>query len=557
MKSVRMFLTLTVALLGLGSGAWLPASPHAVVASPPQAGLTAAEWQIIQSQVAKLTAADGTTEDIFGYSVAVSGDTTLVGAVQADVGGQADQGAAYVFYRNQGGADAWGQVAKLTAADGMEGNNFGISVSVDGDTAIVGPGAADPGSPNPRGAAYVFYRNQGGADAWGQVAKLTAVDGTPWDFFGDSVSVGGDTAVVGAWSGDVGGNEDQGAAYVFYRNQGGPDAWGQVARLTAGDGSPYSCFGYSVSLSGDMALAGAFLAPGAGAAYVFYRDQGGPDAWGQVAKLTADDGAGGDSFGYSVSISGQTALVGAYQADVHGHEDQGAAYVFSKDQGGPNAWGQVAKLTANDGAGGDLFGYSASVCGETALVGAVSADFGGNADQGAAYVYSRDSGGPEAWGQTAKLTAEDGAESDELGFSAATGGATVLTGALLADVGGHADQGAAYVFSLETSASLHVADVQGRFSHDPYGRTVLRVKVTVHDQNHDPVGGVAVDASIWSPVGGPYARTRMTKDTGMASFPWGSKLPGSWQLCVDYLTKAGYTYDPASNDVPNCAGWDD
>jgi len=408
-------------------------------------GLTAAAWQSIQSQVAKLTAADGAADDAFGGSVSVSGDTAVAGACNAAVGGNPAQGAAYVFYRNQGGPDAWGWVAKLTADDGVAGDCFGSSVSVSGDTAVVGAEWADAGL----GAAYVFYRDQGGADTWGQVVKIPA-DG---ELFGCSVSVSGDTAVVGAYWATVGGNQWQGAAHVFYRDQGGPDAWGWVAMLTAADGAEYDEFGYSVSVSGDTAVVGAVLADvGLGAAYVFYRDQGASDAWGQVAKLTAADGAAGDCLGSSVSVSGDTAVVGAQDANVGGNNSQGTAYVFYRDQGGADAWGQVAKLTAADGGANDNFGASVSVSGDTAVVGAHAADIGGNDDQGAAYVFHRNQGGADAWGKVAKLTAADGAADDWFGQSISVSGDTAVVGAMLADVGGNVNQGAAYVFAPPPAA---------------------------------------------------------------------------------------------------------
>ena len=437
MKRLRFCLTLTLAVLLLGSGAWPPAH-GAALDSPVPAGLTAVDWQAIQSQVAKLTAADGVMKGVFGASVAVSGDTAVVGA----------SGAAYVFYRDQGGPDLWGQVAKLTAADGVMGTEFRNSVAVSGDTVVVGAAEAC--------AAYVFYRDQGGPDAWGQVAKLTAADGAGNDYFGTSVSVSGDTVVVGVPYGDVVSN-DQGAAYVFYRNQGGPDAWGQAAKLIAYDGNDNYWFGYSVSISGDTALIGSNGAWNdtykmwMGAAYVFYRDQGGPDLWGQVAKLTAPESTV-VRFGQAVSASGGTALVGAYATDIDGKFDQGAAYVFYRDQGGSDAWGQVARLTADDGEDNDRFGWSVSVSGNTAVVGADAADIDGNYNQGAAYVFYRDQGGPDAWGQAAKLIASDGAETDRLGWSVSISGDTVVGGALYVDYGDNTDQGAAYVFYGEPSA---------------------------------------------------------------------------------------------------------
>ncbi len=398
MRHARILLSLALVVVWLRSGVGPASPPWAAGDSVGQpvgpdqvpTGLTPAAWQRIQAQVAKLTAADGAAWDEFGYSASVSADTAAVGAGGAG-GGDAYQGAVYIFYRNQGGPGAWGQVAKLTAGGGA-GEWFGCSVSLNGDTAVVGELWADVGGNTNQGVAHVFYRDQGGPDAWGQVAKLTAADGAAYDLFGYSVSVSGDTAVVGASSADVGGNLYQGAAYIFYRNRGGPGAWGQVVKLVAADGAADNYFGVSVSVSGDTALVGAEWADvggiAQGAAYVFHRNQGGADAWSQVAKLTATDGEEGDIFGTSVSLSGDMAVVGARGADVGDNLRQGAAYVFYRNQGARDAWGQVAKLTAADGVGFDRFGVSASVSGDTAVVGAWHAEVGGNTWQGAAYVYS-------------------------------------------------------------------------------------------------------------------------------------------------------------------------
>jgi hypothetical protein len=474
MKRAHVFLSLVLAVAWLGSGVGPAAQPQAADDSNAQevapglrsiasVAVTPSERQRIQAQVAKLSGADSAAYDAFGCSVSVSGDTAIVGAWNAWVGANYGQGTAYIFYRNQGGPDAWSQVAKLIAADGKASANFGYSVSVSGDTAVVGARWATVGDNPEQGAAYVFYRDQGGPDAWGQLARLAAADGAVEDHFGSSVSVSGDTAIVGASDAWVGGNNDQGTAYVFYRDLGGVNAWGQAAKLTAADGAAYDFFGTSVSVIGDTAVVGV---PGAdvgsnenqGAAYILYRNLGGPDAWGQATKLSADDGAELDGFGFSVSVSGDTAFVGALWADVGGAADQGAAYVFYRDLGGTGAWGQVAKLTADDGALNDHFGFSASVSGDTAVVGAELSDVGGTADQGAVYVFYRDQSGPNAsgaalrteqqWGQVAKLTADDGAANDYFGSSVAISGDTPLGGAWQADIGGRPDQGAAYVFAL-------------------------------------------------------------------------------------------------------------
>jgi hypothetical protein len=413
---------------------------------------TITEGGISPSQAAKLTASDGGAYDWFGYAVSVSGDTLVVGAHQATVGGNWHQGAAYIYTCNQGGADAWGQVTKLTASDGAANDGFGYSVSVSGDTLVIGAYGAAVGGHGAQGAAYVFYRNQGGADAWGQVAKLSAADGTPLDLFGWSVSISGDTAVLGAPYADVGSRAAQGVVYVFARHEGGTHAWGQVAKLTAPDGAADDWFGASVSITGDTLVVGAHGAAlddsdDQGTAYVYARDQGGADAWGQVARLTAADGAPLDWFGWSVSISGDTVVVGAPYAAVGGHVAQGAAYVYARNQGGADAWGQVAKLSANDGTAYDFLGISTSLNGSTAIVGAHGAAVGGRDWQGAGYVFYRNQGGADAWGQVARLTVPDGAGRDRFGWSISISGNIVALGAPYADTDGKNAQGATYLFA--------------------------------------------------------------------------------------------------------------
>jgi hypothetical protein len=450
-------------------------------------------------QVAKLTASDAAGGDWFGQAVAISDDTVVVGAMLDNDGGSAS-GSAYIFERNQGGADAWGQVAKLTASDAAAFDNFGNTVAVSGDTVVVGANGDDDGG-DASGSAYIFERNQGGADAWGQVAKLIASDAAADDQFGRSVAISVDTIAVGArWDDDNG--SASGLAYIFERNQGGADVWGQVAKLIASDaaagdefgtavaisgdtivagarwdddagnasGSAYTFvrsgnaweqiqkaaaadaatddqFGWSVAISGDTAVVGAYLDDDggneSGSAYVFERNQSGADSWGQVAKLTASDPAADDQFGWSVAISGDTVVVGAYLDD-DGGSDSGSAYVFERNQGGADAWGQVAKLTALDPAPDDFFGNTVAISGDTVVVGAVWDDDGGNAS-GSAYVFERNQGGADAWGQVAKLTASDAAVEDYFGNAVAISGDTIAVGAVWDDDGGDFS-GSAYVF---------------------------------------------------------------------------------------------------------------
>jgi hypothetical protein len=381
----------------------------------------------------KLTASDGATEDSFGYSVAVSGATVVVGARGDDIGGNGEQGSAYVFEIHRG---SWVETQKLTASDGAAGDQFGASVAVSGATIVVGAVADDIGGNGDQGSAYVFERHRG---SWVETQKLTASDGATEDFFGVSVAVSGATIVVGAFLDDIGGNGDQGSAYVFER-QGG--SWGETQKLTASDGAVDNLFGNSVAVSGATIVVGAHRDDIGGnvyqgSAYVFARRGG---SWVETQKLTASDGAAGDLFGLSVAVSGATIVVGAPGDNIGGNVYQGSAYVFVRRGG---SWVESQKLTASDGAAGDLFGASVAVSGATIVVGAPGDDIGGNGDQGSAYVFERQGG---SWVETQKLTASDGAAGDEFGASVAASGATIVVGARGDTIGGNFLQGSAYVF---------------------------------------------------------------------------------------------------------------
>jgi hypothetical protein len=383
----------------------------------------------IQFEEQKFTASDGGDGDRFGISVAIDGDTALVGALLATVNGHSAQGAAYVFERS---GETWSEVQKLVAADGAAFDRFGASVAVEGDTALIGGW----GAAGQKGAAWVFTRSGG---TWSQQARLDASDGATNDFLGQSVALSGDTAIAGAWGADIGGNAEQGAAYIFTRSG---TTWSQQAKLTAPDGMPNDSFGQTVSLGGDTALAGAPFAKVGdnflqGAGYVFTRSG---TTWSLQTKLTADDGQPLDRLGFTVALDGNTALCSALGASFNGESNRGAAYVFTFAGGN---WTQQAKVGASDGVPFDDFGQSVALAGDTAIVGADFATVGKNTFQGAAYVFARSG---EQWTEQVKLVASDGAANDDLGISVATDGQRAMAGAWLADVNGIADQGAAYVF---------------------------------------------------------------------------------------------------------------
>ena len=167
------------------------------------------------TQTAKLTASDGAGGDYFGYSVSISGDTVAVGAYDATVGGNLYQGAAYVFVEPGSGWADMTQTAKLTASDGAGGDSLGVSVSIDGDTVVIGSPVATVGGNSGQGAAYVFTEPGSGWADMTQTAKFTASDGAADDYFGNSISISGDTIVVGVSNATVGGNDIQGTAYVL------------------------------------------------------------------------------------------------------------------------------------------------------------------------------------------------------------------------------------------------------------------------------------------------------------------------------------------------------
>ncbi|MFN8766708.1 MAG: fibronectin type III domain-containing protein [Lysobacteraceae bacterium] len=405
----------------------------------------------------KLTAADGEAEDEFGWSVAVSGNTALVGARSDNVGDNSNQGSAYVFSRD---GTSWAQQEKLVPANGGSLDWFGRAVALDGDTALIGAPLASVGTNSRQGHASVFVRV--GA-TWTQRAQLNAGDGAEGDNFGFSVALDGDTALVGEPFRDVGTNFAQGSAYVFIRSG---STWALQATLTVAGGTEESYFGWSVALDGDIALVGAPQANDAlGAVYVFARSGG---TWTQQARLTAADAAARDFFGSSVALDGNTALVGAEAHDAGASADQGSAYVFVRSGA---AWTQQAKLTAPDGAAGDFFGVSVDLHGDTALVGASGDDVGANGNQGSAHVFARTGA---IWALQAKLTAADGAAGDRLGVSVALEGDTALVGADQDDVGANANQGSAYVFARGGSAwtlqaKLTAADGA---ADDEFGRSV-------------------------------------------------------------------------------------
>lgn len=412
------------AILALGcSGGGGPLSEEVRSAEGPITGDS-----LVWAEQIKLLAKDGAANDYFGHSVAVDGDTVVVGARLDDDKGS-ESGSVYVYRRGKLG---WALEGKLVGSDEKLGDQFGQSVAVDGDTVLVGAMGHDAlgmGS----GAVYVFVRNGG---VWTEEAKLLAGDGEAGDQLGVSVALQGDTALLGANMEDEKA-ADAGAGYVFVRKAG---VWTEQAKLLAGDGEAGDRLGISVALSGDTALLGAYFdddnGNASGSAYVFVRNMG---VWVEEGKLKAADGSGNDWFGYSVALSGDTALVGCYLDDDKG-TDSGSGYVFGRVGG---VWTQDAKLLAGDGAAFDYLGISVALDGDMAVLGAYGDDDQGNGS-GSGYVFSRVTG---VWAEGAKLMGGDVGGNDGFGKAVDLSGGLVVIGSMLDDDKG-LDAGAGYVFGI-------------------------------------------------------------------------------------------------------------
>ena len=257
---------------------------------------------------AKLFEKFGAPYGVFEWSVSIDGDYALIGAPwHPNI-----KGAAYVFKRD---GSTWIQEAELTASDGFFQDDFGSSVSLDGDYALIGAQLDSDNGPE-SGSAYVFKRD---GSNWTQEYKLTALDAESDDHFGYTVSLDGDYALIGAPYDDYPGVWNSGSAYIFKRSG---TTWIQEDKLTNPDIDEWDLFGCSVSLDGDYALVGAEIDDEAsGSAYIFKRDG---STWIQEDKLTASGST--HTFGCSVSLDGNFALIGARNTN-----SKGSAYVFHKN----------------------------------------------------------------------------------------------------------------------------------------------------------------------------------------------------------------------------------
>ncbi|MEE8155821.1 MAG: FG-GAP repeat protein [Phycisphaerales bacterium] len=387
-----------------------------------------------QNESFKMLASDGENVDQFGHSAAIDGDTAILGAPRTDQT-ETDSGSAYIFQQDPVDPDTWIEVVQVFAGDALAHDRFGTSVAISGDFVIVGAFLDDHSGFEDAGSAYIFYRDQDGDDEWGQVAHITASNAAAGDRFGLSVAIDGDVAIIGA---PLGGSTD-GAAYIFQRD--GQGDWNETDILTASDGAAGDEFGSAVSISAETAIIGARGDDLQGAAYIFAFD--GQD-WVEEDKLTAFDGQAFDDFGFSVSISGDLAVVGARNHFTQGALKAGTAYIFDPDEAGD--WGEGTILTPTDPAAvNDFFGWSVAISGNVVIVGTPANDDDGTNSGSASVFWEHQPGAQNGWGEVVKLTASDAAGEDHLGQAVAISGRTGLIGVRDDDDNGNA-AGSAYIF---------------------------------------------------------------------------------------------------------------
>jgi hypothetical protein len=470
----RRLLFITM-LLAAGSVA-LSLAPVASAGAAPRVGPAPLLGAGLAVQQAELTARDAAVSDEFGYAVAISGNNAIVGDLRPGAAG-----AAYIFVRAGG---TWIQQQKLTPTTSAINDRFGSAVAIFGNTAMIGSSA---GGAAGAGAVYVFSLGA----VWTQTQVLTASDAAAGDQFGFSLAMSNGSVIVGAPGKAAG----AGAAYVFVGPSG---VWAQQQELTAADAAAADEFGHSVSLSGDTALVGAWhktvlAQTTAGAAYVFVRSG---VTWALQQELSLAASAAADAFGTSVSVSTDTALIGVPGRDVGLLVNDGAAYVFVRSG---TTWSQTAALTAGDGASNDAFGTSVGMDGGTAIVGAPLHAVGSAGAAGVAYAYS---GSGATWAQTAEPTATDAAAGDNAGTSVAISGATMFMGAPLHAVAGLAAAGSVYAFVFDVTPPVTVAaGIPAGWSKSP---VIVSLSAT------DDLSGVALTqyrllgSLTWTTYVGPF-----------------------------------------------------
>jgi len=375
---------------------------------------------------AKFFPPDGNANDSFGISVAIDGNTAVVGAYQNDSNGS-DCGAAYVYEFT---GSQWIEKQKLVSSDGSANDQFGRSVAIEGNSIVVGSYYGDSNEPN-TGSAYVFSRL---GSVWTQQQKLIAPDAATNDRFGCSVAIDNNTIVIGAYRRNI----YTGCAYVFTRTS---SNWSFQQKLTASDAETGDYFGYSVAIDNNTIIIGVPYDDYSGLDYTgsayLYKKQ--DTTWLEQDILRASDSSQMAHFGNSVAIDGNWAVIGAYECNIENTNTAGAAYVFANTDAG---WVEQQKLfDANSPAYGEDFGWAVAIKNDTILAGCVNDSVNGK-QAGAVFEFVRTG---STWVQSDRLTAGDANTDDKFGSSLALSGRHIIIGAPYNSNNGKST-GSAYIF---------------------------------------------------------------------------------------------------------------
>lgn len=358
--------------------------------------------------VADVNGLDG---DHFGQAVAISGSFAIIGAYQSAVGTNNFQGSASIY---QYDGTNWVFMQKLTDATGAANDYFGYAVSISGNYAVVGAYVDDVGANINQGSASIYQYN---GSSWVLMQKITDATGAANDYYGFAVAISGNYVIIGSLLDDIGANSDQGSAIIYQYNG---SSWVLMQKITDASGIAGDQFGNSVSISGTRAVVGAAEddvggnnSQGSASIYQYSGSN-----WTLMQKLTDANGAAGDLFGTSVSISGANLIIGAIYSDASGAFNAGAASIYEFARG---VWGLRQKLIDPASTPNTFFGCSVSISGNYALIGAYFTNTGPVTDIGHCILYIRVGSG---WQKHQYITDPGGSSGDFMGTATGIDGAT-------------------------------------------------------------------------------------------------------------------------------------
>ena len=362
------------------------------------------------------------TNGLFGTSVAINNDTLIIGESGANL--------AHVYQRNQGGSDNWGLVKTLLPPVlSTPSDVFGDSVTIDGDTVVVGDPFQENLAGDQIGSAHIYYRNQGGIDNWGYIKTLLSPN--PFDrssfAVNGSLAINGDTIVIGEENGS--GTTIGGYVYIFYRDNGGVNNWGLVKTLNIN--TPNAQFGRSVAIDSDTLIVGSpNNSMNVGTVYIYYRNTGGTDNWGNVISFNSPNPESGAKFGVSVAIDGDNIIVGESRKDISSCINVGNTHTYSRNTGGIDMWGIISTFASGINIGQPEFSDSVDISGNNIIVGAPDQDLDGLVNSGATYIIDTSSPVSGTWYLLQRIVASDAQTDDTFGstISISGDGLTIISG---------------------------------------------------------------------------------------------------------------------------------